>query len=401
MRILFLADGPRSPLVTGDRLRNWRLVERLALRHEVHWWAFEEEGGLPEFGDPPAGVAHRNIRVPRGWEVRSDKIRKWLKVPFTSDPSLVLTPPSPRLVKLLREAARGFDVIHVSHLLLWRMMPPELAPRCVVDLCDSMSLRYRSYLDMNGGSSGGDRGLLWYRMFGQASKLHRYEAAMPDKAGAALVVAARDRDYLDSPRMEVVPNGVDLDYYRSPGAPRTPGRIIFFGNLSYRPSVDAARLLAREILPRVAAQLPGAHLRLVGAHPSEAVRELEGLPGVTLVGWVEDLREELSRAEVFACPLRVASGMQNKVLEALAMELPTVASPNTAAGLELEAGRHFLVAEPGENFVRDVLRLLREPELRGSLAREGRAAVESRYSWDRAVAQLEGIYARVAVEASL
>lgn len=395
MKILFLADGPRLPMVTGDRLRNWRLIERLATRHPVTWWAMQEPDEPPP-GDCPAGVVGVDVRVPARWEDSSGKPWKWMRAPFAADPLLLLTPPHQGTSDRIAREGPAYDVIHCSHLLPWRMVPRPLWKKCVVDLHDSMSMRYEAFLKHHTASGPGDRSLLLCRIFGQAGKLRRYEARMPDMAGAALVVARRDRDYLEAPRMEVVPNGVDCMHYRTRGAGRVPGRIIFFGNLAYRPNADAAELLARELLPRIREKVPEAHLRIVGAHPMPSVSALASLPAVTVVGWVEDLRVEMDQARIFACSLRVASGLQNKVLESLAMELPTVATPTSAAGLELEAGRHLLVAEPGPEFVEAASRLLTDECLRLSLAREGRRVVEENYTWDRAADSLEAIYRRVA-----
>ncbi|HVP37955.1 MAG TPA: glycosyltransferase family 4 protein, partial [Candidatus Saccharimonadales bacterium] len=141
--------------------------------------------------------------------------------------------------------------------------------------------------------------------------------------------------------------------------------------------------------------VPAAHLHLVGADPGPEVVALGRLPGVTLVGRVEDLRPELSAAQVFACPLQVASGLQNKVLEALAMELPAVVTPVAAEGLELAAGRDLWVCPAGPEFAAGLAQLLEDGPERERLAQAGRVAVAERYTWDRAAGMLEAIYAEV------
>ncbi|MBI5837812.1 MAG: glycosyltransferase [Candidatus Eisenbacteria bacterium] len=395
MRVLFLADGPRGPLVTGDRLRNWRLVERLARRHRITWWSLQEPGATDP-GPAPAGVEARDVRVPPGWQEPGGKLAKWLRA-LTSPEPLLLMPPQLRGVGAeVERAAADCDVIHVSHLQAWRAVPPSLHRRCVVDLHDSMSLRYDAFLKASPAMRFRDRSFFWYSFLGQAEKLRAYERGMPARAGAAVVVAARDRDHIGSASMRVIPNGVDTEYFRHDGGGRVPGRLVFFGNLRYRPNADAAGVLAREVLPAVRARVPGAHVRLVGADPGPPVQALAGLPGVTLVGWVDDMREELSRAEAFACPLRVASGLQNKVLEALAMELPTVASPTAVAGLELRDGTDLRVCPTGEEFARVVAELLEDPAARARLADSGRDAVRRAYSWDRAAEAFGELYQDVA-----
>ncbi|HVP38215.1 MAG TPA: hypothetical protein VMS93_03420, partial [Candidatus Saccharimonadales bacterium] len=251
MRILFLSDGPRVPLVTGDRLRNWRLVECLARRHHVAWWSLLEPGATA--GAAPAGVEEASLAVPPGWQEPGTKLRKWLCAPFSSDPLLVLGLPLQGPGAEIARAAAGFDVLHCAHLITWRAVPESLAPRCVVDLCDSMSLRYELLLRNSPGVRLRDRSLLAYTLAGQAGRLRRYERSMPARAGAALVVAARDREHLRAPELHVVPNGVDTAYFRRSG-PREPGRLVFFGNLRYGPNADAAARLARETLPAVGAR---------------------------------------------------------------------------------------------------------------------------------------------------
>jgi glycosyltransferase involved in cell wall biosynthesis len=162
---------------------------------------------------------------------------------------------------------------------------------------------------------------------------------------------------------------------------------VFVGALDYFANADGIARFAHEAFARVRAALPEARLRIVGRRPGADVLALGEIPGVEVVGEVADVRPELWGAGVAVVPLRIAQGLQNKVLEALAAGVPVVSSGAAVRGIKGYPGRHFLVAESAEDFADAVLRVLRDPELGGRLAAQGRALVEERYSWDRSAAE--------------
>ncbi len=130
-----------------------------------------------------------------------------------------------------------------------------------------------------------------------------------------------------------IPNGVALDYFREPTPPPPESGCVFVGALDYRPNVDAACWFCRDVWPEIHRRRPDARLRLVGRRPVAAVRALSAVPGVEVVGQVSDVRPYLAEAAVAVNPLRIARGLQNKVLEAMAMGKAVVASPQALAGL--------------------------------------------------------------------
>ena len=152
--------------------------------------------------------------------------------------------------------------------------------------------------------------------------------------------------YVHTP-ISVIPNGVDLEYFeptRPSGRAYIPNRIVFTGNMSYRPNVDAVQHLVTAVLPRIRQEIPDVQLWIVGMDPSPAVRRLADGDRVVVTGRVDDVRPYFDSAAVAVAPLRVARGLQNKVLEAMAMRVPVVASPAAFAGISAVAGRDLLVA---------------------------------------------------------
>jgi glycosyltransferase involved in cell wall biosynthesis len=214
-----------------------------------------------------------------------------------------------------------------------------------------------------------------------------------------VVVSERDRDELLglNPLMpvEVIPNGVDLDYFHVEDAPREPNTLLFTGNYEYAPNVDAALRLARDIFPRVQAQIPNAQLWLVGNAPPPELQALRSST-ITVTGRVPDMRLYLQSAAAFVSPLRLGAGIKNKVLEALALRVPVVASPLSVDGIAVTDERDLLIAETNAQIVDAALRLLRDPALGAALGANGRALIESRYSWAQVGEHYEELYREVA-----
>ena len=207
--------------------------------------------------------------------------------------------------------------------------------------------------------------------------------------------APRERDvlraYVPAP-IHVIPNGVDLEYFQSSRAANrayVPHRLIFTGNMSYWPNVDAVRHLVADILPKVRQQIPDVELQIVGMDPTAAVRKLADGVRVGVTGRVDDVRPYFDEAAVAVVPLRVARGLQNKVLEAMAMRVPVVASEAAYQGITALPDRDLLVAQDPDAFSRAVVRLLREPATRGAYAAAGRACVEENHNWNTLLPRLE------------
>jgi glycosyltransferase involved in cell wall biosynthesis len=287
-----------------------------------------------------------------------------------------------RRVDALLEAGR-FDVVHAQLVRTAPYLPADGGPPVVVDLIDALSTSFAR-------RAGAERGPLGVVMRAEAERLAGAERALVAKAAACLVVSEVERQALGGGTgVRVVPNGVDgvAFAYREEG--RVPGRVVFGGNLGYFPNVDGAAWLARDVLPRIRRMVPDAELRLVGARPARAVRTLARLPGVSLAVAVPDMALEVGAAAVAVVALRAGAGLQNKVLEAMAVGTPVVATSRAVAGLEVRAGEHVLVAEDAEGLAAATVEVLRDPVRARALARAGRAFVERHHRWEDSAAAVE------------
>ncbi len=221
----------------------------------------------------------------------------------------------------------------------------------------------------------------------------RLEKKLAHKTPYRFFTSTRDRENLLGPsdRSEVVPQGVDYDYWKRSSPPSGRNCIVFSGVMSYSPNADAAMYLLEAILPLLRRVFSFLEVLIVGRDPTpELVNTARRFRDVTVTGAVEDVRPYLERADVFVAAVRFASGVQNKVLEAMSMQVPVVTTPVVAAGLSIDGLEpQLVIGENAGEIARGVARLLVHPEERARLSAEGRRFVEAHYSWSYSADRLE------------
>jgi glycosyltransferase involved in cell wall biosynthesis len=193
-------------------------------------------------------------------------------------------------------------------------------------------------------------------------------------------------------RVVTVPNGVDLDYFHPAGARSQAETVLFTGKMSYHANEAAALRLGRAIMPRVWRDYPNARLVIAGKDPSPAVQALRQDRRLTVTGFVSDLRPYFWSATVVVAPLVYGTGIQNKVLEAMACGIPVVASPNACDGIGATAGRDLLIGSDEAALAAHVVTLLRNESVRTRVALAGRQYVTKHHHWDEMATRLVGVY---------
>jgi glycosyltransferase involved in cell wall biosynthesis len=221
--------------------------------------------------------------------------------------------------------------------------------------------------------------------------MRRYEPAIARRADHVIVVSERDRERLPCDHVTVIENGVDTDVFFPVPERRRANALVFSGNMGYEPNVDAAVWLVERCLPLVRARIPDVSLDIVGARPARAVRRLASR-GATVTGPVDSMPAALNEASVAVVPLRSGSGIQNKILEAMACGLPVVTTSVGLGTIDATPGVELLVADGEAEFAEAIVRLLRDPTLRAELGRRARERVVAGYSWDRGAELVEQIY---------
>jgi sugar transferase (PEP-CTERM/EpsH1 system associated) len=231
----------------------------------------------------------------------------------------------------------------------------------------------------------------------EEQRFFAYEQHIAHTFSHALVCTAAEQcDFerrISGAPVSLVGNGVDLDYFRSKGIAKQSGSIIFTGVMDYFPNVDAVVWFCDEVFPIVQQQIPEAGLTICGSRPVAAVRRLAKRRGITVTGRVPDTRPYMDRTEVFVAPLRMARGIQNKLLEAMAMGLPCVASTAVARGTAVPDGEGILTADNRDEFSKGVVRLLRDGAFRAEMAGKARAAAELTFRWETQLACLDRVVA--------
>jgi glycosyltransferase involved in cell wall biosynthesis len=234
---------------------------------------------------------------------------------------------------------------------------------------------------------------------GLAAHLNRfvaryYESFMYRPYSRTVVLTEEDKQELLGIQaqlaVEVIPNGIDLDYFSAEQKKRDTATLLFVGNYEYEPNLDAAFVLAKQIFPSIQTAIPNARLQLVGNNPPAELQALQS-DRIEITGRVDDVRLYLSQATVFVCPLRIGAGIKNKVLEALAMNIPLVASPISMEGIVAKVGEQLVVSDI-ESMPQTVIHLLQNPSLQQKLSQNGRSLIEANYSWRNVADRYESLY---------
>jgi polysaccharide biosynthesis protein PslH len=382
--ILCLVHRVPYPPDKGDRIRAFHLLRYLAQQAAVHLVCLADEPVKPETLVSLRRYCERVAVVPLG-------LSRWLRAMTSLLRGRTITEgafQTPALTAILRNWATEvrFDAMLASSSAMapyFRMEELRHIP-AVVDLVDVDSQKWLDYA----AAGAGWRSWL-YRAEGR--RLRALEGPLPSWVRAVTLVSEPEADlyrqFCSPGRVGAIRNGVDLDYF-SPRAETIEPACVFVGALDYRPNVDAACWFCEEVWPAVHRRFDRAKLWLVGRRPVAAVQRLACIPGVEVVGQVPDVRPWVARAAVVLAPLRLARGLQNKVLEALAMSKAVIASPPALAALDVEPGVHALSASSPAEWTEAVLRLLGDESLRLQLGIAGRAYVEEHHHWDRCLEPL-------------
>ena len=394
--LLYVVHRTPYPPDKGDRIRTFHLLRHLSRRAAVHLVCLADEPASEETTAALGRYCERVAVVPLG------RFR-WLRAALALAGGRTITEgafESAALAATVSDWAKQTRftacIASASSVAPYLRLPALRDVPAVVDLMDVDSQKWFEY------AAASRFPLAWlYRTEGR--RLRRMEQSLAGWARAVTLVsdaeAALFCQFGSSKVAHAIPNGVALDYYKAPPPALPPPRgragggneagCVFVGAFDYRPNVDAACWFCREAWPEIHRRRPDARLRLVGRRPVAAVRRLSAVPGVEVVGQVPDVRPYLAAAAVAVNPLRIARGLQNKVLEAMAMSKAVVASPQALAGLRYRDDAPPLCARSAQEWIDMVGRLLDQPEERRRLGAEGRCYVETHHDWHECLSPFE------------
>jgi sugar transferase (PEP-CTERM/EpsH1 system associated) len=386
VNILFLSQRVPDPPNKGDKIRSHHLARRLAANHTVHVACLaDDERELETAGLTRRWAASVACRV----RTRAESVLRGAASALSGRPLSVGYFRSRELAADVTAllATEPFDVA-VSYCSSMASYLSRFAGPRVLDLVDVDSEKWRQYAVHSRLPSKAVYAL-------EHRLLRNYEKRLVEEFDRTIVISQAEKSLLTAfapgERVEVIANGVETEYWRNHAARSPEPVLVFVGALDYFANADGICRFTREAFPRVRAEVADARLRIVGRRPGADVRALGALPGVEVVGEVADVRPELWGAGVAVVPLRIAQGLQNKVLEALAAGVPVVSSAAAVRGIRGRSEQHYLVAESAAESAAAVVRVLRDRALGDGLAERGRLLVQEGYSWDRSEAEYEAV----------
>lgn len=390
LRVLVIDRAPPISLRQGNALIGIEVLRRLAHHHltlVAPATPSERDAAVPRL----RGVFQEIHLVPRArWTpALGGSIELDLAQRLRSAPGLDL-PAARALASRIRDLGERheFDVLHVRQLPMAGYGALIRGSGRLLELIDSETL----------GAERARPATLRTRL--RARLASRAERRAMDRFDVVTTVAAADaarlRALAPRARVETVPNGVDAARFRpDPNVAPAPSTLVFVGAMSFPPNIAAMRYFTRDVLPIVSRDWPDARLVIVGRDPAPEVRAMAS-PAVEVTGEVEDVRPYLAAATLFVAPMVSGSGIKNKVLEAMAMALPVVATPLAVEGLPVRSRENAMIADGAAPFAAAIGQLLSSSDERTRMGEAGRALVEGHYTWEGCAARYELLYQELA-----
>ncbi|WP_037517555.1 TIGR03087 family PEP-CTERM/XrtA system glycosyltransferase [Sphingopyxis sp. LC81] len=390
--ILFLVHRAPWPPDRGDRIRSWNMFEALAKLAPVHVAALADNAEDAETARAKMAPLCKSLTI---------EVRKASRPVALAQAVLLGEPVSNHL---FRSAALSRQVDNlvgrggITHIVVFsgqmaQYLPARFDGPVLMDFVDVDSAKFATYAEQDKRQP-----LNWVHAR-EARILGAYESEVARRVDTSLFVSEaeaalfRKHSELGDGKVRAVENGIDTDRFDpaieldAVGAGDGP-LAVFTGQMDYRPNIDAVRWFAADILPLIRGRHPQARFAIVGRAPTDEVHSLEKLPGVTVTGEVPDVRPWLAAADTVVAPLLLARGVQNKLLEAMAMARPVVASAAAATGIDATPGEHLLVADDAAAMADAVCSLFDDRSGATKMGQAARARMIARYGWDARLAPL-------------
>jgi hypothetical protein len=390
MKVMFVCHRVPFPPKRGGKIRPFNVIRHL--QEQGHQVTVASLARSQAEVDEAEGLANHCSR--RLIEIVDDKLAwprmvAWLP---TTKPSSFGYFHSPRLkARIDEELATGtYDLIFVHCSSVAPYVADARVPVKILDFGDMDSQKWREYSQHRAFP-------LAVGYWLEAVKLERTERLLAGKFDLATCTTKAEMESLQGLGVRGstawFPNGVDAGFFQPSGTEYEPDLVTFIGRMDYYPNQQAVTRFCADVFPTLQSRRPGIRFEIVGADPSQQIRDLGKLPGVTVTGSVPDVRPYVTRAALTIAPLEIARGTQNKILESMAMGVPVVCSRQASGGVDAVPGEHLLSYDTREQLVEAILQVMGSRELRERLATAGRARVLSNHSWPSSMLRLDALIA--------
>lgn len=379
MKVFMLVSRVPWPLEKGDKLRAYHQLRCLAKHHQVHLYCLSDVAVQAE------AIRQLKLITPHVHVFRLNPLLIALRMVlafFSSKPFQVHYFYQHWVA---RKIGRAIEALQPDHIY------------CQLVRCSEYVKHFHSYkktIDyMDALSAGQQRRLLrapWFMkpfVREEAKRLRGYEHLIFDYFEYHSIISRQDQQLIYHPgreRIQIIPNGIDADFFSADGSIVKKYDVVFTGNMSYPPNVEGAQRLVNDILPLILKVKPDARVLIAGANPSNTVRALAS-SHVEVSGWLDDIRDAYNESVIFVAPMLSGSGMQNKLLEAMCMQLPCVTTTLAANALGAKHGAELFIADSDEEISKQVVELLANAELVKSMGASAREFVAQGFQWDATV----------------
>jgi polysaccharide biosynthesis protein PslH len=392
MRILWASANFLHPTTKGGQIRTLEMLRQMHRRHEIHFVAFENPR-------EPEGPARAREYCTKAYPIRLDvPPRRSLRFAAQVARNLLASLPlsvtryeSPEMRRVMsRLMADNFDSVVCDFLT----PAPNIDDpgRCVLFEHNVETVIWERHAET------APNGVMRSYMRGQARRMFEYEGEVCRSVRHVVAVSSKDaerfREMFGLTAVSTVDTGVDVEAFARPAAPEPMGDLVFTGSMDWLPNIDGVAWFVEEVMPRVWRERPECRLAVVGRTPPARIRELGKDPRVRITGTVPEVTPYLWGSKAAVVPLRIGGGTRLKIFEAMAAGIPVVSTGIGAEGLQVEDGRHILIADEAEKFAALCLRLLDNSEERRAIASAALELVTGRFSWDRVSRDFEAILSR-------
>jgi len=387
MKLVFVANRIPYPPFRGDKLKIFNLACCLAPEHELHLIAFYETSKELEYEVALLKVFTTVTLIPlKKWQCLLNTV---LALFIPGKPLQVGYFHSTKFKNTVKQSLDRIQpqAIHVQHLRMAQQIPSEYRPFALLDLPDAISLYYQRRANHVASP------FLKLAFFFETKRLKKYEHRILPQFPKVLCCSAEDGKHLQElhPRIKIgiLENGVDVQTY----APRStenhgPVKLLFTGNMTYAPNVDAVQYFADEIFPSIQAKFPEVVFEIAGQKPTPQVLALAQRDGISVTGFIPNLADAYASATLVVAPLRFGAGTQNKVLEALSMNIPVICSPIGFHGIGLTHGEGIWCEHDTSNFILRINQILSDTQKHKSLATQAGDKIRTRFNWNTIAKQL-------------